>query len=116
MRELSPSGGSERYGVCDDEGRGLPDAPSATSVGPLCPLCRRRGGSQTRPSYLYPLVPIGEGLAPSRRFCTTLFDLRKFRRSGGEPLLERSKRGEKIAGGLFRWAGHIHIKMDVACP
>ena len=21
MRELSPSGGSERYGVCDDEGR-----------------------------------------------------------------------------------------------
>ena len=27
MSELSPSGGSERYGVCDDEGRGLPGAP-----------------------------------------------------------------------------------------
>ena len=27
MSELSPSGGSERYGACDDEGRGLPGAP-----------------------------------------------------------------------------------------
>ena len=27
MSELSPSGGSEGYGACDDEGRGLPGAP-----------------------------------------------------------------------------------------
>ena len=27
MSELSPPGGSERYEACDDEGRGLPDAP-----------------------------------------------------------------------------------------
>ena len=27
MSELSPPGGSEQYGACDDEGRGLPDAP-----------------------------------------------------------------------------------------
>ena len=40
----------------------------------------RRGGSQTRPPPLYPLVPVGEGLAPSRRVCTVPFDLRRFRR------------------------------------
>ena len=44
-------------------------------MGPLCPLCRRRGGSQTSPPYLYPLAPVGEGLAPSRRFCSAPFDL-----------------------------------------
>ena len=77
MRELSPSGGSERYGVCDDEGRDdsarrLRVAKGApTPVGPLCPLCRRRGGSQTRPSHLHPLVSVGRGLALPPVLCRT---------------------------------------------
>ena len=88
-----------------------------TPVGPLCPLCRRRDGSQTRPSHLHPLVSVGEGLAPPPDgFAPRRLVGGGFRRPGGEPLLERSKRGEKIAGGLFRWTGHIHFDMDVTCP
>ena len=65
---------------CDEPvGRGIPDAPP----GVICPasLSYRRGGA-----------------CSSRRVCTAPFDWGGFRRPGGEPLLERSKRGEKIAG------------------
>ena len=37
-----------------------------------------------RPSYLYPLAPVGEGLAPSRRVRAAPFDLEGFRRPGGQ--------------------------------
>ena len=48
--------------------------------------------------------PCRAGACPSRRFCAAPFDWGGFRRPGGEPLLERSKRGEKIAGGRLRRA------------
>src|SRR5699024_1543981 len=54
------------------------------------------------PAFFVPFGPRRGGACPSRRFYSAPLDLGGFRRPGGEPLLERSKRGEKIAGG-----GHV---------
>ena len=85
---------------CDEPvGRGIPDAPP----GVICPasLSYRRGGA-----------------CPSRRVCAAPFDLGVFRHLGGEPLLERSKRGEKIAGvcsdgqatSILIWMWPVHSR------
>ena len=91
---------------------------AAGARGTFMSLCRRRGGSQTRPSHLHPLVSVGEGLAPPAGFVPYRLIQRGFRRPGGEPLLERSKRGEKIAGVcsdgqvtsilIWMWPVHSH--------
>ena len=62
MEFATTKGATTRRAVC-----GWPKA-APTSVGPLYLLCRRRGGSQTRPPPLYPLAPVGEGLAPPAGF------------------------------------------------
>ena len=85
-----------------------------TPVGPLCPLCRRRGGSQTRPSHLHPLVSVGEGLAPPAGFVPYLLIWGKFRRQRAASPFWSDPKGAKRSPG--DGSGEHQVVLSVACP
>ena len=123
MRELSPLGGSEGMELATTKGAAsrtrrllrpwdlyVPCAAVGAGPRPARPVCTfgtRRGGA-----------------CPSRRFCAAPFDWGVFRRPGGEPLLERSKRGEKIAGvcsdgqvtSILIWIWPVHSRYTPGPP
>ena len=72
MRELSPSGGSERYGACDDEGAAPCGRPRADGdIGPYrwCTPCRARPPGRDAPSPWGKAPPEGadEGSVSNQR-------------------------------------------------